>query len=518
MASDKVHPLETTGVLIKKNLGKDSSPAKLTAHDKLDAIQQTANETLNDTADIQPRLETVEGKVDTVQSSINTVDSVVDANAAALSDSSTGLAAIKAGVDQAISEVDALEENLGTPSSGTVASHVEAIENNLGQTSNGTVASHVEAIENTIGTPANGTVAAEFAQLDAKLGQIQNNTRTVIVLNNEFELPAAGQTRYFKITLANYDTNNDMQVPDSDPTLSVEDALGVDKSGNLGSWDGSTFSAGTTMDAVAGKPGVYEIFYRLQSTQPPNVQLNFIFSIIEAAKERLIPRTSMIVEEISSTFTAADRLTANDSNTKITDIQNKIGAPATTLADALAAIKAQTNSTEGKVDIIDSLIDNIKDTVLQEMRQTAGGSFNRETMSLEAIVNLLTQVSTEARLSIWDAIKTSGSIAAGGSETVVLTNIEGVMSEIGTLNFFEVNPTTSCDDYSVQICEDAAGNKVIAEIEEWDSVEDGRCFISPKVDYKNLEGEKKLYVKITNNSSIAASFSAHLRGKVGFAA
>ena len=413
MADDRLYPLTPTDIRLKKDLGNDVSPNKYTAHEKLDLAKTAVDEILTDTADIQPRLVDVENDIANLQGTADSIQTTVEDTNTEIHDATTGLAAIKARIEDTISEVDSLEENLGTPSTGTVASHVEAIETKLGTPSTGTVASHVENVEALIGSPTNGTVSADMAQLDSKIAQIQNNTRTVIALNSELELPPTGQTRYFKVMLTNYDSVGDMEVPDSAPTLHVENSAGASKDANLGDWDGSTFSAGTTM--LEDSPGVYYIFYRLPATATVNDQLIFNFTIIEGGLTRHIIRTTMVVEEISSTFTASDRVTLNQIDTNVQDVQNTLGTPAgADMSADIAAIKAQTQSIENKEDIIDSNVDNIKDTLLPEIRTKAAGTFNRETMSLEALAEAVANVLTSTTNKIWEAAKTSGTIAASG--------------------------------------------------------------------------------------------------------
>lgn len=517
MADDRLFPLTPTDIRLMKDLGKDASIAKLTAHDKLDNLKSTTDEILVDTADIHPRLINVENDIAALDGDISNLQASVDGISTDINDGNYGLDALNTKILTTIDQTDELEAALGKPLTGTVASHVEAIENNLGQTSNGTVASHVEAIETIIGTPSNGTVSADISQLDSKLGQIQNNTRTVIALNSQLELPEAGQTRYFKIILTNYDSAGGMEEPDSAPILNVETQTGASRDTNIGMWDGSTFSIGTSMQLVS--EGRYAIFFRLPSTAAANEQLIFTFTIIENGMTRHIVRTAMTVEEISSTFTAADRVTLNTIDNTATDIQSRIGSPVNASVSAdIAAVKAQTQSIENKSDIIDANIDTVKDSILPQIQTKASGTFNRDTMSLEAIAELLAVIAGDSTDKIWTGKKVSGTIAAGASETVVIDQASGMFSVAGILNTLIVNPTTSCTDFSIDIFEDSALNRRIAKISNWDSISDGWLAVTVNRAYVNAENEKKLYVRVTNNSAIPASFSVSLRGLRSFVA
>jgi hypothetical protein len=517
MAEDRIFPLTTTDIRLKKDLGTDISVNKFTVHEKLDTAKSNIDEILVDTADIQPRLVDVETDVANLQTSVDTIDTVVDSNAAALANASTGLAAIAGKVDNVFAEVDSLEEWVGEPSTGTIASHVETIETRLGTPTSNTVAYHVEAIETLIGTPSNGTLSADMIELDSKIGQIQNNTRTVIALNNELELPATGLTRYFKVVLNNYDTVGNMEEPDAAPTVSVETSDGTSRSLNLGDWDGSTFSAGTSMVKISD--GNYYIFYRLQSTENANEQLVFNFTIVEGGLTRYIVRTSMVVEEISSTFTSADRVALTGIGTDTDDIISKIGTPVTTVSGDIASLQSDTDSIESKIDIIDTNVDTIKDTTLPAIQTTTTGTYDRDTMSLEAIAAAIASFSASSSIVIWDAIATSGTIAAtGGTETVTLTSTEGVVSESGIINSLIINPTTSCTDYTIEIFEDSALNKLIVKVANWNSTKDGSLNMVANRGYINSAAEAKLYVRITNDSGTAVSFNVAIRGETRVAA
>ncbi len=517
MADERLFPLTPTDIRLKKDLGQDSSTNNYSAHAKLDITQTTANEILTDTADIQPRLITVEADVANVQTSVDELQTNLTSIDTRLTDPTTGLAAIATKADNIFAEVDDIEENLGTPTSGTVASHVESVEAKLGTPTSGTVASHVEAVENLIGLPSNGTVSADISQLDSKLGQIQNNTRTVIALNTELEIPPVGQTKYFKLILTNYDTVGNMEEPDLAPVLNVETANGVSKDSNVGDWDGTTFAQGTSMIKISD--GRYYTFYRVPATETVNTQLVFNFTIVEGGLTRFIVRTALIVPEISASFTASDRIVLNGIDTNVEDIQTKLGTPSTTVSGDIAAVKAQTQSIESKTDIIDANLDTVKDSLIPEIRTKSAGVFDRETMSLEALAEVMSVIAESSLRKIWNADKISGTIAAsGGVETVVMSDTEGVYSIAGVLNAFKVNPTTTCRKFTVEIFEDNALNNLLAKVSDWDSLNDGQLNVCINRDYINANAEKKLYVKITNDSTTPASFVVSLRGERGFVA
>lgn len=508
--AEEIFPLNTTDIRLLRDLGKDASAGNLTAHDKLDTLQHGVNEVLTDTADIQPRVAAMESSLASAQSDLNDIETKLDAVQADMDNPTSGLDALASKSDGIKTVVDGIVTDLGTAAVGTVASTLDAVKSAIGQTSSGTVASHVEAVEALVGTPANGTVAADLVALDSRLSQIQNNTRTVIALNTELEMPEAGQTKYFKILLTNYDSAGNMEEPDSAPVMHVETQTGVSRDSNVGDWDGAVFSAGVTMQKISD--GRYYIFYRLASTAAANEQLVFTFTLVENALTRYMVKTAVTVEEVSSTFTGSDRALLGAVNVTTTDIQSKIGVPANiTVSNDIAAVKTQTASIEGKVDSANTSIDLITNVELPAMRTKLGGTYDRETMSLEAIANSLAAIGAPTGPTIWDATKTSGNIAPAGNETVVLGTSEGMQEYFGNVNTITVNPVTSCTNYSFELYEDATLNNLLARVTRWNSTRDGdltlvlnRAFLSPTA-------SKNLYVKVLNNSAAAASFSVKVR-------
>ena len=100
----------------------------------------------------------------------------------------------------------------------------------------------------------------------------------------------------------------------------------------------------------------------------------------------------------------------------------------------------------------------------------------------------------------------------------MITAAEGLASLAGILNTVAVLPTTSCTDYDIAVFADAANNKRVAKVTEWDSTKDGELDFVVNRTYVNSDAEIKLYVKITNNSNTAASFNVKLTGIRGFVA
>lgn len=514
MAEERFYPLTPTDLRLKKDLGHDVSPAELTAHEKLDNLKAVTDATLNDTADMQPKLGipdtgTISGDLAVIDANVDSIKVTVEDTNTEVHDGTHGLATLRAREDIIEGKLDTVDGKVDV-----IDTNVDDIEARLGTPTSGTVASHVENIETLIGAPTYGDVSADIANLESKVSQIQNNTRTTIAMSQEMEIPETG-TNYYKISLNNYDTSGNMEDPDSAPTVTVINTdSGASLDTNLGEWDGSTFVAGTTM--TKDSDGRYHIFYKVSSSDP-QIQTMFTFTIIENTVTRYIDRTAKVVDEIHNYFTTTDRSTINDTNTKVTDIQNKVGTPThVTLAGDHDALETLGNNIEGKVDIIDSNVDHINDTLLPEMRTTTSGTFDRDTMSLEALQILIATGNFTAKLKLFKAAKQSGSIAAGGNETVILSETEGVASEHFLVKELRVNPTTSCNKYTVELFEDSTLNNLLVKVEDWDYVIDGQLRLMLDMAFFSSDNTKNAYVRITNNDSVAVTFDVELRAVVAY--
>ena len=513
MVEERFYPLTPTDLRLKKDLGHDESGALLTAHTKLDNLKATTDATLNDTADMQPKLglpvTTISGDVAVIDANVDSIKVTVEDSNTRINDGTHGLAVLRAREDIIEGKIDVIDNELEI-----VDGNVDDIEARLGVPTSGTVATHVENIEFLIGAPTYGDVSADIANVESKINQIQNNTRTTIAMSQEMEIPLTGSS-YYKLSLNNYDTAGNMEDPDSAPTVSV---VNTDSNGNLdanlGIWDGSTFTAGVTM--AKESDGRYYIYYQVSSADP-QIQVLFNFLIIENTTTRYIDRTAKVVDEIHNYFTVADRTTINDSNVKVTDVQTKVGTPThTTLSGDHDALETLGDNIETKVDIVDANVDNVKDVLLPEMRTTTTGTFDRDTMSLEAISAELDITHAEARLSLFRASKTSGSIAIGASETVLLDEASGVTSPRFLVKELRVIPTTACNKYTVELYEDASLNDLLVKIEDWNYVVDGDLRLMLDLAFFSSTSTKNVYVRVTNDSNAAITFDVELRAVIAY--
>jgi hypothetical protein len=163
----------------------------------------------------------------------------------------------------------------------------------------------------TITFPTNSTLASS-----SEVTAIQNNTRVVRVVPNVIEDPDTG-TQTYRIELYLYDDAGNMEAPDSAPTVALVNQAGTDRSSRLDS---------TTMTLV--ETGRYRSIYTATAGNTLE-QLLWTFSVVEGGATRKYGNTSIVGVDMSSTFTAADRVTLQQLPV-ITDILVTPGQPIAT--------------------------------------------------------------------------------------------------------------------------------------------------------------------------------------------
>lgn len=138
----------------------------------------------------------------------------------------------------------------------------------------------------------------------AEVTSVQNNTRVVRVVPNVIERPDSGTSTY-RIELFLYDTNGNMEAPDSAPTIALVDQDGNDLSSRL---DSATMSLVST--------GRYRAVYTATDTDDLE-QLVWAFSVVEGGNTRIYGNTSLIVDTTAVDFTSSDRTTLQSLATQI---------------------------------------------------------------------------------------------------------------------------------------------------------------------------------------------------------
>jgi len=126
----------------------------------------------------------------------------------------------------------------------------------------------------------------------AEVLALQNNTRIHVVLAGNLVRPTSGSDDYV-VHLYLYDEAGNMEAPDSTPTLAVTNAAGTDRSANLSS-------------VTNVSTGHYTADYTVADTHAKET-LHFAWSVTEGGNAREYAAQSMVVDDIATDFTAADR-------------------------------------------------------------------------------------------------------------------------------------------------------------------------------------------------------------------
>ena len=504
------HPLTPVELLLRRDLGTHGDSGN-EVHAKLDRAAFDLGNILTDTADIQPKIGvpvtgTLSGDIMALQADVDSIDSNVSSVLGSLGNAVYGLSALEAKIAIIDTVVDGIAATLGTPVGSSLSADIAAV-----KAETALIKTDTTNIISTIGTPIYGTVVADIADIASKVGGIQNNTRTTVAILDEFEMPPTGQTYFYLIQLNNFDSVGNMEAPDSAPTVTVVSFSGVNRSGNLVDDAGNP---STTM--IFDSEGRYHIRYKVTDSHPVNEGLLFTFDIIEGGVTRKIDRVARVVEEISSTFTAADRATLGDILTDTADMQPKLGTPVTTISGDIAAVKSDTANIVAKDDVIDTNVSTALVEIAEIQSKDSNLTFDRSTDSLEAIRDKLDAFSSSP--SVQDAmraVKTSGSIPQGGSELVVLGSTEGVTSSDCNIKEIRVVPSTQTStSFTVEVFEDIAATLPLLQYTNANSSKgDLRLMLDLIFMNRNSIVSKNIYVKITNVTDASSSvFNVEIRG------
>jgi len=109
--------------------------------------------------------------------------------------------------------------------------------------------------------------------LDAGLSILNANTRACVLAPAQIEIPDSG-TIPRTITILLYDSEGEMETPDSAPTITITTSAGA-------AWSGIT---GTAMTLVS--TGQYKLDFTVASTETPD-ELKILISVIEASDTRV---------------------------------------------------------------------------------------------------------------------------------------------------------------------------------------------------------------------------------------
>lgn len=512
-------PLTPEQRTLRKVVGQDGDTG-VEAHAKLDRIKSDTYETLADTSTMQPLIGlgssyvtgTVGGDTTLIHDLIQIADGNIDEIEALLRDAGFGVAAIKAAIDLVQADTTNLLSTIGAPRDADIATDIENV-----QTVADATESKADTIISLIGTTATGiSLGADNSEIISKIDQMQNNTRTTVAMLSEMEVPAAGN-EYFLVQLNNFDSVGNMESLNSLPTVTVKTFGGVDRSDKLVD---DTTSPSTTMEFDSA--GRYHIRYKVESTATVNEGLLFSFTLKEGTPEveRVIDRVSRVVEEVSSTFTATDRVTLGDvlddtillTETQLPAVDARLVATQSTVTNNYLLNQA----IDAKVDAAAVELDSIKNKDIND-------TFDSSTDSLEAISERIDVLSTDitginAISSVTQSFKaktTSGNIGQGDSELVVLNTTHGVRSADSKIVLLKVIPgVATSTNFTVEVFEDAAATILFARFEKAKATK-GDLSLRLNLNYYNNAGLSEIYVRITNvTDSSSPVFNVEVRGDI----
>lgn len=192
----------------------------------------------------------------------------------------------------------------------------------------------------------------------AQIAAMTVNTRANYQVPIEIELPDSS-TQVFKIRLHLFDSEGNMEAPDSTPTIALTNAAGTDRSSRL---------------SAASNPstGVYSWDYTATAGDAEE-QLVWVFTVVEGALTRTYPATSYVVEESAYRFSSTDRATLNAAATQVSvnDVPTVAEFEARTLAAASYATAAAIAAEAVKTAAIKATTDQLTFTTPNKVDSTA---------------------------------------------------------------------------------------------------------------------------------------------------
>ena len=505
-----VFPLTGPELLLRRDLGTNGDIGN-ELHAKSDRIKADTEAILTDTADMQPKLGTpvtsISADIASIQADTTSISADTQDILGELANATYGLSALHTDLETVDTVVDGIATAIGTPVS-SVSLDIAAVKTVVDE-----IAVDTDSLITVIGTPANGNVSADLLAIDSKVTGIQNNTRTTVALLEQLELPPTGDTYFYKFVVNNFDTDGNMEEPDSAPTVAVESFAGTNRSGNLSDDAGDP---ATTM--IKDSDGRYHLSYKVTDAHPVNEGLLFTITIIEGTVTRYVDRVTRVTEEISSTFTAADRITLGDILTDTADMQPKLGTPAVDISADIAAVKGVVDDIHTVVDAIEVDTQDLQASVNLIESKDGGLTFDRATDSLEALRDAVDTLAAQSFPSKhFRAIKATAALAQGANELSNLGTAQGITSENLNIKEIRVIPATSTStNFTVEIFEDSAATISLAKFEQADSsLGDLRLAKDIIFINQNASPSKNMYVKVTNVTDSSTSvFNIEIRGIV----
>jgi hypothetical protein len=247
-------------------------------------IEETKEISLTGQADGLPTVDT-NNRIVGIQGTKNNLDALTDITAAQVNNELDGA------LNTAIP---------GSPTADSLNQRIKALDDLLQSGGTGDAAAMKAKLDTLHDTRLTSARAGYLAKLNitgnvaasGEVTAIQNNTRVRVIIPGTLERPDSGSTLY-QLDLYIYDTDGNMEAPDSLPTITAQNEAGTSRSSNLG-----------TVTLVA--TGVYKVTYTVASSHLIE-QIRFEWSIVEGGVTKKHGAASQIVDTTAVDFTAADR-------------------------------------------------------------------------------------------------------------------------------------------------------------------------------------------------------------------
>lgn len=192
-------------------------------------------------------------------------------------------------------------DRLGEPDGASVSADIAAAKTVID-----TVATDVTKVPKSDGSVAFNSTAVAGIQsglaTSAEVTGLNINTRANLSVPVEIETPDSS-TQVYKIRLFLFDMLGNMEAPDAEPTITLVNASGTDRSSRL--------SAATNPST-----GVYSWDYTA-TVGDAEEQLNWTFIVVESSITRQYPAVSYVVEESAYRFSSTDRANLGAVKTRV---------------------------------------------------------------------------------------------------------------------------------------------------------------------------------------------------------
>lgn len=278
-------------------------------------------------------------------------------------------------------------------------------------------------------TPTRGgyvdNLSAGAVATQASVDTLTNAVRNQISVPTEYQLPSSGSER-FKITVLTYDASGTLNDPDANTiTLTVENAVGTSRSGNL--YDASSGgSATTTMTRVGA--GQYVLWYEIDAADAEE-QLNWLADYDESASRMLgTAVTTTVAISSGGGFNSGDRTKLEAAYNKLPTALYLLGS-ANADGSGYATSSLQSSHTSTLSSILNTVGAVVLDTNELQTDWANGGRLDLllDAAATQASVDALNDIAVS---DIWTAFNSSQLAKFATVDTGETTAADGSVAKI----------------------------------------------------------------------------------------